>query len=308
MPDSMATWQTAFLDQHRLPLDYLPYAQRWFIPLADALAMHHDGAVAGGSETPLLVAINGSQGSGKTTLCAFIGSYLQTQCGLRTLALSLDDFYLTLGERRDLAARVHPLLATRGVPGTHDMALLNSTLDALLDPGTPGEVAIPRFDKSRDDRRRRSRWDTVEGRLDLVLLEGWCLGARPQSDARLRLPVNALEREEDPDARWRTYVNEALRKDFLPLYERVNQWVMLRAPSFDCIYRWRLEQEHKLAETATGDRSGVMSDQQVARFIQHYQRLTEHCLENLPATVDYLYSLDEQRRVTTSRPRWEGVA
>jgi D-glycerate 3-kinase len=184
------------------------------------------------------------------------------------------------------------------------MALLNDTLDALLAPRGGSAVSVPRFDKARDDRRAPADWERVEGGLDFVLLEGWCLGARPQPTARLLRPANALESDEDPDAFWREYVNNSLRREFLPLYQRIDSWVMLQAPSFDCIYRWRLEQEQKLARVTAGARQRVMSERQIARFIQHYQRLTEHCLATVPATVDYLYSLDDRRRIVASRPNW----
>ncbi len=297
IPGSPAHWQKAFLEQHQLAFAYLQDAQRWFAPLADALVLHHRGA-AGAT----LVGVNGSQGSGKSTLCAYLCALLEAEYGLRAIALSLDDFYLTRASRRKLGASIHALLATRGVPGTHDMALLNDTLDALLAADDGAVVSIPRFDKARDDRRPPGDWDRVEGGLDLVLLEGWCLGAGPQATDELLRPVNALEADEDPDAFWREYVNNALRQDFLPLYRRVDSWVMLQAPSFDCIYRWRLEQEHKLANATSGAKLQLMSDSQIARFIQHYQRLTEHCLATLPAAVDYLYTLDEQRRIVASRP------
>ena len=217
-------------------------------------------------------------------------------------------FYLTRARRQELAATVHPLLATRGVPGTHDIPLLNNTLDALLAPARTAAVSVPRFDKARDDRCAPSHWDTVVEGVDIVLLEGWCLGARPETAPALARPVNRLEREEDPDGAWREYVNSALRSDYLPLYERVGKWVMLAAPSFDCVYHWRLEQERKLALSARGDASGVMTDLQLARFVQFYQRLTEQCIARLPTHVDYLYTLDAQRQIVASRPRWEMVS
>jgi len=308
LPEGPAVWEKAFLEQHQLPFAYLQDARCWFAPLAKALALHHRGAQR--PEPPVvqratLAGINGSQGSGKTTLCAYLCALLQAEHGLRAIALSLDDFYLTRAARRELATSVHPLLATRGVPGTHDMALLNDTLDALLTPCGGAAVSVPRFDKARDDRRPPADWDRIEGGLDMVLLEGWCLGARPQTTAQLLRPVNALESNEDPDAFWREYVNNSLRREFLPLYKRIDRWVMLQAPSFDCVYRWRLEQEQKLASATRGDKQRVMSDRQIARFIQHYQRLTEHGLATVPATVDYLYTLDDRRRIVASRPDWE---
>ena len=286
-------WQRAFLQRHQLPDSYLVSAQQWFAPLAQAIAAHQSGA-----RRSVLVAINGSQGSGKTTVCDYLRDELQASYGLSTLSLSLDDFYLTRAQRRELAETVHPLLATRGVPGTHDMQLLADTLDALLDR-EPSAIAIPRFDKALDDRCLREAWDVVEQGVDIVLLEGWCLGARAQSEAALAAPVNALEADEDRDAGWRRHVNAALRQDFEPMYSRVDQWVMLAAPSFDCVYQWRLEQEQKLASSRAGD--AIMNASQVARFIQFYERLTRHCLDSLPQRIHHFYQLDEQRQVSAYR-------
>lgn len=293
-----ASWQEAFLARHDLESSYLLHAQKWFDSLAGSLSAHCNGAFA-----PLLVAVNGCQGSGKTTLCAYLCALLEAQYGLRALSLSLDDFYLTRAQREALGAGVHPLLGTRGVPGTHDMALLGNTLDALLAPDCDTPVPVPRFDKARDDRRPRKEWDEVAGGVDLILLEGWCLGARPQSAGELVQPINELERDEDSDGRWRNYVNAALRRDFLPLYERVDEWVMLQAPSFACVHNWRLEQEQKLRRQNAGTGEGLMTEAQLARFIQYYQRLTGHCLKRLPARVNYLYTLDEQRQITAFKHR-----
>src|SRR5210317_1835774 len=119
MPNKLPQWQDAFLERNQLPRLYLDYAQKWFTPLAEALVVHHDGA-----NRPVLLAVNGCQGSGKTTVCDYLRSLLMSEFGRRVVSLSLDDFYLSRLERQDLARSVHPLLATRGVPGTHDMALL----------------------------------------------------------------------------------------------------------------------------------------------------------------------------------------
>jgi D-glycerate 3-kinase len=298
MNHGIAPWQAEFLRRHALEPGFLLHAQKWFDPLVDTLLMHQKGA--GG---PLLVAVNGSQGSGKTTLCAYLLARLEALHGLRAVSLSLDDFYLTRAEREALAVDVHPLLRTRGVPGTHDMALLDTTLDALLAPMGTAPVAVPRFDKAVDDRRPHSDWEPVAGPVHIVLLEGWCLGARPQGEAQLVLPVNQLEREEDPDGRWRAWVNDALARDFPALYRRVHYWVMLQAPSFAAVYAWRLEQEQKLRLATGGTGQGLMSEAAIARFIQFYQRLTEHCLAGLPAQVDYLYTLDSGRQITACHER-----
>jgi D-glycerate 3-kinase len=287
--ESLPDWQQAMLQQHQLPSSYLAAAQYWFDPLLDAIALHQSGA-----KRPLLIAVNGSQGSGKSTLCAYLEVAMASKHQLGVITLSLDDFYHTRQHRFELSQSVHPLLLTRGVPGTHDIELLNTCLDQLLDDKRSEPVAVPRFDKAMDD--RRPAWETIEKNIDVVLLEGWCLGARPQPLDELVEPVNNLERSEDPDGVWRNYVNTRLAREFVPLYKRVDQWVMLQAPGFDCVYRWRLEQEQKLVGSV-GLGKRVMDDAAVSRFIQFYQRLTELCLSELPDRVHHLYPLDAERQI-----------
>ena len=289
-----ADWQTGFAKRHRLPDAYLDYAQQWFAPLASRISSHQDGA-----NGAILVAVNGSQGSGKTTVCDYLREHLAACHGKRALSLSLDDFYLTREERSRLALEIHPLLATRGVPGTHDLDLLMRTVEALLNANEGQWVNVPRFDKALDDRKPREAWESIGGPLDVVLLEGWCLGVHPVPPRELSTPINELERLEDAQGQWRRFVNEEISRKFEPLYRKIDRWVMLCAPSFECVYRWRLEQEHKLALSA-GTKKGarVMNDEEVARFIQFYERLTRQCLDDLPPRVHHLYQLDEARRVT----------
>lgn len=284
-----ARWQREFLRRQQLPASYLEVATRWFDPLALRLL---DAAAVG--SRPLLVGINGCQGSGKSTLCDYLATRLTAVHGSKVVTLSLDDVYHTRDQRRQLAADVHPLFATRGVPGTHDMLLLRRTLNALQSADHSHSVEIPRFDKGTDDRVFAAHWERVRGPIDMILLEGWCLGAQPVSV--LEPPINTLEAAEDADAGWRRHINGVLAAEFVPLYAEIGFWVMLRAPDFDCVYRWRLEQEQKLALTGKGD--AVMSDAQLARFVQHYERLTRHCLAALAPAVDVLYQLDDRRAVS----------
>ena len=293
-----ADWRARFLQQQVLPADYLEQAGRWFDPVAVQLAAHCSGA-----SRPLLVGINGAQGSGKTTLSDYLCQWLVQEAGLRALSLSIDDVYLTRTERQQLAAQVHPLLLTRGVPGTHDVPLLLQTLDALGSAAGTLPVAVPRFDKARDDRLPAAQWPRVQPPLDIILLEGWCLGARPQAPGALAAPCNALEREEDSDGRWRRYANDCLAGDYARLHQRLDRWLMLRAPSFDEVLRWRSEQERKLAAgpgRAAGNR--VMDEPALVRFVQHYERLTRHCLATLPPRMDVVWELDRERQISA----WHG--
>lgn len=252
---------------------------------------------------PLIVGVCGSQGSGKTTVCRALAARFR-QSGISVADLSLDDLYLPLADRVQLSQQVHPLLHTRGVPGTHDTELGLATFDAL---GRAGRVQLPRFDKATDDRHPVQLWDSVEAPARLVLFEGWCVGARAQSSAALAQPVNELEANEDPDGRWRRYVNDALAGAYQQLFARIGFLVLLAAPSFDVVLSWRLQQEHELREqalTAAGEHSRVMSDAAVARFIQHYERLTRYILDEMPARADVVIRLAADRSVLSShRPQ-----
>jgi D-glycerate 3-kinase len=232
---------------------------------------------------PLVLGLCGAQGSGKSTLAAAVVDAARAR-GLAAATLSLDDLYLTRAERAVLAREVHPLLATRGVPGTHDVGL-GLDLLARIDAGET--VRLPRFDKAADDRAPEAEWTTVPGPLDLLVFEGWCLGAVAEDASALVDPVNALEASEDADARWRRWVNAQLAGAYAGLFARIDAIVLLAAPGFEVVFDWRLEQERSGA--------GAMDAPQVARFIQHYERLTRHVLAEMPGRADLLIRMDRDR-------------
>ena len=287
-----------FIQTHKLPPSYIDTAQRWFYPCFEKLIAQQKVA-----NKPLVVGINGSQGSGKSTLAALLCEYAQKMHRISAVTFSIDDFYLTRTERTHLANTIHPLLATRGVPGTHDVNLMLTTLEQLLAGNT--HVPIPRFDKACDDRAKKDQWDSCNKPLDLIVIEGWCLGATPQTSRELIKPVNDVEANEDPSGRWRTYINDQLRDHYSDVFELIDYWLMLRAPSFDCVFKWRAEQEQKLRDTLPlqADTTGVMNEQQLARFIKHYQRVTQQCLKTLPSKVDFLFALDEARQIIQCEQR-----
>lgn len=245
-----------------------------------------------------ILGINGGQGTGKTTLSNFLAELLRDTHGLSVAELSIDDIYLTRAERRALAQRVHPLLQTRGAPGTHDVELGRTIIERLCTLRAGEIMALPKFDKSADDRQPPDKWLRVTGAVDLVIFEGWCVGSTPQPPEDLALPVNRLEADEDSDCTWRCYVNKQLASSYAALFSKLDALIFLRAPSFDAIYRWRLEQEHKLAASAAPGAAHVMSDAEVARFVQHYERITRHNLARLPALADVVLELGEDHAVT----------
>ncbi|MDB5474661.1 MAG: hypothetical protein JWP49_172 [Phenylobacterium sp.] len=234
-----------------------------------------------------VVALCGAQGSGKSTIAAATRAIL-IERGVETVVLSLDDLYLPRAARQRLAREVHPLLATRGPPGTHDVELGLQVLNAVA---RDRPIALPRFDKGADDPAPPAARPSFQGPAKVVLFEGWCVGARPQPRAALREPINALERDEDPDGRWRGFVNTALAAAYPPLFERHDELVLLAAPSFEVVAGWREEQEAKL-RARTG---GGMSPDQIVRFVAHYERLTRWILEEMPARAGWTVRLGADR-------------
>ena len=280
----MSTGINNLIVNERLPDDYRAVVEQHWRPLADRI-----GDMWFDEQRPVLIGINGAQGSGKTTLCRFLETLL-IEHNLRTVTLSLDDLYLTRAERLTFAAREHPLFATRGVPGTHDVALGEAILDDLLQGRT---AALPRFDKSIDDRAPVRR--IVEPPIDVVLLEGWCVGAAPQPAEALVEPVNALEREEDPDGFWRGEVNRRLATDYAALFARVDLLVMLEITDLASVRINRLLQEHKLA-ASNPEGTAIMDEAALDRFLMHYERLTRWMLEELPSRADVVIRIGPDQR------------
>jgi D-glycerate 3-kinase len=280
------SWLAEFMAAERLPAAFAVTVEKVCAPLAARIAAGPARQVVG---------VCGPQASGKSTATAVVRRLLEGR-GLKVALFSLDDLYLTHAERQALARDVHPLFATRGVPGTHDVALGEALIAALQ---APGETAIPAFDKASDDRRPRAEWPRFDGPADVVLFEGWCVGARPQTPAELTAPVNELERERDPDATWRRRVNAELAGPYQRLFARLTSLVLLQAPSFEVVLGWRLEQEHKLRDRITrqgDDGARVMSDQAVEAFIRHYERLTRHILAYMPEHADVVVKLGSDRQ------------
>jgi len=251
------------------------------------------------TDKPLVLGISGAQGSGKSTLSDLLRIILVCVHGYRVAAFSLDDLYKTRAARAKLGREVHPLLVTRGVPGTHDPDLGLETLDALCQASPNALTVLPSFDKAADDRKPIPEWPVLRGCPDIILFEGWCVGAEAQPDAALLEPVNDLERNEDQDGVFRHYANEQLKGPYAELFSRLDQLVMLKVPNMDCVFEWRALQEQKLAASLekTG-RHRLMNATELRRFVMHYERLTRHMLVEMPGRADLVIQLNEQHQLT----------
>ena len=214
--------------------------------------------------------------------------------------MSLDDFYLTKNQRRQLAREQHPLLVTRGVPGTHDASWLQRSLEAMhagqsrhqgdIRETTLAQLSLPSFDKGRDDRAGQH-----EVQAQVLVLEGWCVGVSGQSDSALRVAANRLEEDEDPHGHWRGWVNEQIDAHYLPCWQHVDYWLQLQAPSFDQVLQWRAEQELSIPEPLR------MGKAALERFIQHYERLTRWQWQCTPLSPGIQVLLDEQHQISGLR-------
>lgn len=278
-----------FLRDEDLPAAYGLTIQNVIEPLAEQLH-----ALAKGRHGPPVAGVCGAQGSGKSTFCEVVARLLR-QRGLRVAVLSLDDLYLSRTMRADMARRIHPLFATRGPPGSHDVSLGLRTLAALRQGG---EVALPRFDKATDDPAPTATWPLVQSPVDLILFEGWCVGATAQTNEALQTPVNRLEAEEDSTGVWRRFVNDALAGPYQALFSQIDHLTFLRAPAFEVVAGWRAEQEEKLRARLRGqgaDLGRTMDRAQVLAFVQLYERQTRHILDTMPAMADQVIDVAPDR-------------
>jgi len=291
------SWIDDLRRAERLPANYTAMVFDYVVPLAERVR-----ALRAFRGCPIVIGINGAQGSGKSTLALFLANWLEREKGLSSVILSLDDLYLDKPARESLGDRYHPLLRTRGVPGTHDVALGVKTLDALTRRNSKHVIKLPVFDKATDRLLKQTEWRSVDGPVDVVLFEGWCVAARPQSDECLNGPVNALEAEDDPDGVWRRFANEKLKGGYLELFGWIDAIIMLRIPSFDQVFEWRGLQEQKLrgdADAAESDKASQsgMNTAEVRRFVMHFERLTRQMLETMPDYANTVIDIDDSHNM-----------
>ena len=190
------------------------------------------------------------------------------------------------------------MFATRGVPGTHDVLLALATLRGLM----AGQiVAVPQFSKADDDVLPPSSWPVQQSPVDIILFEGWCVGAIAQPSEALLEPVNQLEKEQDSEGLWRNEVNQRLGKEYQQWFSLIDQLIMLAPPSMDAVLQWRSLQEQRLAKkTASANAKHLMSDKQIRRFIQHFERLSVYMMAEMPKRADTVMTLDQEHRIVST--------
>jgi len=246
---------------------------------------------------PIIIGLAGGQGTGKTTISSIINLILVKYFKLKVFKISIDDFYKTRKERYKLSKKVHPLLMTRGVPGTHDIDLILRFF-RIIKKRNFKSLSLPKFDKSIDDRFNKNQWYKIKSKPDVVIFEGWCVGAKSQKNIELKKPINSLEKMEDKSMKWRKYVNFQLAGKYKTFHNMLDCLLYLKAKNFSLLRRWRLKQEKKLFLKSKNKKNlKIMNKNEVLNFMMTYQRITEQMFKTAKKISSIVMTLNNQHQI-----------
>jgi len=251
-------------------------------------------------QKPYFVGLSGGQGTGKTTISSIIKIILEKYFKLKVFKISIDDFYKTKKERINLSKKIHPMLMTRGVPGTHDIKMM---LDFFKKTKVKSfkKMKLPNFNKAIDDRSPKKNWYKINQQPDIVIFEGWCVGAKAEINKSLKKPINSIEKTSDQNLIWRKYVNQQLKTKYKKLYSQLNCMIYLKAKNFSLLQKWRLKQEKKLwLKTNEKSRHKIMSKRDVINFMQTYQRITQNMFKNMPKYASIILNLNDKHQIKST--------
>ena len=243
----------------------------------------------------LFIGLSGGQGSGKTTVATILKIILKKFFKRETHVSSIDDFYKTSKERNDMSRIIHPLFKTRGVPGTHDVNLVKKFF-YFLKKKNFRKFKSPKFDKSIDDRVKKKYWSNIKKKPNIVILEGWCVGAKPQTNFMIKKPVNILEKYEDQNSVWRQHVNKKLKKEYKKIFSKIDHLIFMRVPNFKMVFKWRLLQEKKLEKKSHLNKK-IMSYSEIKRFIMFYERITLQMIRDLSKSASVVMLLKKNHEI-----------
>jgi len=243
----------------------------------------------------LFLGLSGGQGSGKTTVVKILKIILKKFFKRKIYVSSIDDFYKTLKDRNKMSYITHPLFKTRGVPGTHDINLIKKFFHSIK-KNKFKKTKLPKFDKSIDDRLKKKYWYNVKERPEIVILEGWCVGARPQPNSLIKKPINILEKNEDQNLTWRKYVNEKIKREYKKLFAMIDCYIFIKIPNFNAVFKWRLLQENKLKKVARNKKK-IMSYNNIKRFIMFYQRITLQMIKDSSKSASIVMLLNRNHEI-----------
>ena len=270
--------------------DKLGQLNKFYFPICNLINKE-----SGLNKKVLIIGLSGGQGSGKTTIAHILKIILKTAYNLNVINFSIDNFYKTLNQRKKMSENVHKLFLTRGVPGTHDINLLKKCFQLVLTKKFK-PFSIPNFDKSIDDRLPKNKWTKIKIKPDVVIFEGWCVGAASQNKRQLYRPQNELEKINDKKLIWRKKVNNELKIRYKNLFKLLDKLIFLEVPSFEYVRKWRMLQEKKLFFKSGGKK--IMSKIKVNKFIMYYERITRQMLKNLKKKANIVIKLDKKHRLS----------
>ncbi len=254
-------------------------------------------------KSTLIIGLSGGQGTGKTTITSIISLILRKYFKLKVFKISIDDFYKTRKDRKKLSITKHPLLITRGVPGTHDYRIINEFFKKIKNKKF-SKLRLPKFDKSKDDRCHKKLWYKINSRPDIIIFEGWCLGAKAQKNLELKKPINFLEKTKDPDLIWRKYVNIQLKTHYKNLFKQINEIIYLRANNLKILQKWRIKQEKILWLKSKNKRNlRIMNKVDIINFMQTYQRITQKMIKDVPKYASIVMKLNSNHQINSIKFR-----
>ena len=246
------------------------------------------------------VGLAGGQGTGKTTISSLIKIILTKHFKLKVFRISIDDFYKTRKERTNLSKRVHPMLLTRGVPGTHDINMMLNFFRKAKSKNFK-RIKLPTFNKAIDDRFSKKYWYDLRNKPDVIIFEGWCVGAKPEKNITLKKTINSIEKAKDQKQIWRKYVNQQLKSKYKNLYSQLNCLIYLKAKNFSLLQKWRLKQERKLwLKSKKNLNLKIMSRGDVINFMQTYQRITQNMFRYMPRYASIILNLNTNHQIKSA--------